>query len=378
MSNVRFVGLDVHAETIAVAVAQLEGEVRSLGTIPNDPQAIRRLIKKLGTPDQLHVAYEAGPMGYMLQRQLTSLGVRCDVIAPTLIPVKTGDRVKTDKRDALKLARCLRAGDLTPVWVPDAAHEALRDLVRARLAAKRDQLRARHRLNKFLMRHGHRPAVGTTPWGVEHLRRIRQGIHFEQAAQQVTLIDYLHEVEHAAERIKRLEQALVRVVSEAPVPIRQLIEALQVLRGVARICAITLVAEIGLFSRFTHPRQLMGYSGMVSSEDSSGSRTRRGGITKTGNAHVRRVIVEAAWAYRHRPAVGPVLRLRQRGQDETLKAIGWKAQHRLHARYRHLAARGKVRQQVVTAIGRELLGFVWAVAVEAERQQHMMTALKAA
>jgi transposase len=369
MSNVRFVGLDVHAQSIAVAVAEPEGEARSLGTIPNEPQAIRRLIKKLGAPQQLYVAYEAGPMGYVLQRQLTALGVRCDVIAPTLIPVKAGDRVKTDKRDALKLARCLRGGDLTAVWVPDAAHEAVRDLVRARLAAKRDQLRARHRLNKFLLRQGHRPAVGTTPWGFEHLRRIRQGIHFAQPAQQLTLIDYLHEVEHAAERIRRLEQALEQMLGEAPAPLRAVVEALQVLRGVGMICALTLVTEIGSFCRFTHPRQLMGYSGMVSTEDSSGTRTRRGGITKTGNAHVRRVIVEAAWAYRHRPAVGPVLRRRQRGQEQTFKAIGWKAQHRLHARYRHLSARGKVRQQVVTAIGRELLGFVWAVAVQAERQQ---------
>lgn len=371
MSNVRFVGLDVHAETIAVAVAEPAGEVRSLGSIPNDPQAIRRLIKKLGATQQLHVAYEAGPMGYVLQRQLSSLGVKCDVIAPTLIPVKAGDRVKTDRRDALKLARCLRAADLTPVWVPDAAHEALRDLVRARLAAKRDQLRARHRLNKFLLRHGHRPAVGTTPWGAEHMRRIQQSIRFEQPAQQLTLIDYLHEVERAAERIERLEQALDRIVSQAPAPLRTVIEALQVLRGVAKICAITLVAEIGSFSRFSSPRQLMGYSGAVPSEDSSGARTRRGAITKTGNAHVRRVIIEAAWAYRHRPAVGPKLHRRQRGQDQTLKAIGWKAQHRLHARYRHLSSRGKVRQQVVTAIGRELLGFVWAVAIEAERQHRM-------
>jgi transposase len=369
MSNVRFVGLDVHAETIAVAIADPEGEVRSLGTIPNDAQAVRRLVKKLRCDHPLHVAYEAGPMGYVLQRQLTELGVRCDVIAPTLIPVKAGDRVKTDRRDAMKLARCLRAGDLTAVWVPDAAHEALRDLVRARLAAKRDQLRARHRLNKFLLRHGHRPAVGTSPWGHEHLRRIRQGIRFEQQAQQLTLIDYLHEVEHAAERIERLQRAIEQVVREAPAAIRGLIEALQVLRGIAKICAVTLAVEIGAFSRFTHPRQLMGYAGMVSSEDSSGGRVRRGGITKTGNAHVRRVIVEAAWAYRHRPAVGPQLRRRQRGQDEPLKAIAWKAQHRLHQRYRHLSARGKVRQQVVTAIGRELLGFVWAVAINAERQQ---------
>ncbi|HRX91048.1 MAG TPA: IS110 family transposase [Steroidobacteraceae bacterium] len=367
MRNVRFVGLDVHAESIAVAVAEPDGEVRSLGQIANEPEAVRRLIKKLGAARRLQAAYEAGPTGYVLQRQLSALGVRCEVIAPSLIPVKSGDRVKTDKRDAMKLARCLRAGDLTPVWVPDEAHEALRDLVRARLSAKRDQLRARQRLNKLLLRHGHRVAVGTTAWGSEHMRRLGY-LRFENLA--------LQEVERAGERLVRLEQALERVVAATPAAQRALIEALQSLRGVAKVTAITLVAEIGTFTRFAHARQLMGYSGAVPSEHSSGPRTRRGHITKCGNAHVRRVLIEAAWAYRHRPAVGPTLRRRQEAQSEAVKAIAWQAQHRLHARYRHLRARGKVHQQVVTAIGRELLGFIWAIAQQTERQHPQVQPLR--
>src|ERR1700726_3173199 len=205
--NVRFVGLDVHAQTIAVAVAETGGEVRSLGVIPNRAESVNKLIKKLGKPEQLRVCYEAGPTGYVLYWQLTKLGVRCEVVAPTLIPVKPGDRVKTDRRDAEKLARCYRAGDLTAVWVPDAAHEALRDLVRAREAAKSDQLRARNRLGKFLLRQGRRAAEGTKAWSTKHLAWVKRQ-SFEQAAQQATLIDYLHEVEHEAERIVRLERSI--------------------------------------------------------------------------------------------------------------------------------------------------------------------------
>jgi transposase len=200
MSTVRFIGLDVHADTIAVAVAERGGDVRSLGTIPNRPEPIRKLVKKLGPVDALRVWYEARPTGYVMYWQLTGLGVRCEVVAPTLVPTKAGDRVKTDRRDAEKLARSYRAGDLTAVWVPDAAHEALRDLVRARKAAKKDQLRARHRLRKFLLRHGRRPSTELTPWSQRHLTWIRQ-VQFAQPAQEATRLDYLHEVEHTVGRI---------------------------------------------------------------------------------------------------------------------------------------------------------------------------------
>src|ERR1700689_600858 len=208
MSKIRFVGLDVHADTIAVAVAEPSGEVRSFGIIANRPESIRKLIHKLSPSQQLRVCYEAGPTGYVLYWQLTGLGVRCEVIAPTLVPVKAGDRVKTDRRDAMKLAHSYRAGDLTPVWVPDAAHEALRDLVRAREAAKRDQLRARHRLSKFLLRQGRRPPTGFKAWTMKYMEWVKREVHFEQMAQEATLLDYLHEVEHGATRIARLESAI--------------------------------------------------------------------------------------------------------------------------------------------------------------------------
>ena len=366
--NTRFVGLDVHAETISAAVAEPEGEVRSLGMFANRPEHVRRLVKRLGPGGRLKVCYEAGPTGYVLYWQLTQLGVHCDVVAPTLVPVKSGDRVKTDRRDALKLARSYRAGDLTPVWVPDAAHEALRDLVRAREAAKKDQLRARHRLQKFLLRHGRRSPEKIRAWTETHLAWVKRAVQFEASAQQAVLIDYVAEVDHARERIRRLEQAIDVAVELVPASMRAVIEALQALRGIAKVSAVTIVAEVGQLSRFARPRQLMGYSGAVSSENSTGGKICRGAITKTGNAHLRRIVGEAAWAYRHRPAIGRALRIRQEGLSEEVKEIAWKAQHRLHSRYRRLAAKGKPKQQVITAVARELLGFIWAIGVQVEKQ----------
>ena len=369
MRNVRYVGLDVHAETIAVAVAEPSGEVRSLGVIPNRVEAVRRLVKRLGPAAQLRVCYEAGPTGYVLYWQLTGLGVHCDVIAPTLIPVKPGDRVKTNRRDAEKLARSYRAGDLTAVWVPDAAHEALRDLVRAREAAKQDQLRARHRLAKFLLRHGRRPRPGLRLGSGTYLTWVQREVRFEHGAQEAVLLDYLHEVEHATARLERLERALDHAVEAAPVAQRVVIGALQALRGIAKLSAVTIVAEVGVLSRFRGPRQLMGYSGAVASEHSTGERVRHGGITKSGNSHLRRIVVEAAWAYRYRPAVGGALKRRQAPVSPAVREIAWKAQHRLHDRYRKLLGRGKTKQQAVTAVARELLGFIWAVGVQVEQEQ---------
>jgi transposase len=369
MKRIKFVGLDVHAETIAVAVAEQGGEVRSLGVIPNREDSVRKLVRKLGPREELRFCYEAGPTGYVLYWQLTRMETQCEVVAPTLVPVKAGDRVKTDRRDALKLARNYRAGELTAVWVPDAAHEALRDLVRAREAAKKDELRARHRLNKFLLRYGRRPAIGVKAWTMKYLEWVRREVHFEQRAQEATLLDYLHEVEHVAARIARLDGAIEEAAKCAPPQMRAVIEALQALRGVAHISAVTIVAELGELSRFARARQLMGYGGIVASENSSGERTRRGNITKTGNAHLRRVVIEAAWAYRHRPAVGGSLRKRQENVSEEVKEIAWKAQQRLHERYRKLLAKGKNKGVVVTAVGRELLGFIWAIGIKVETAQ---------
>jgi transposase len=341
--------------------------------IPNRPESVRKLMKKLGAPRMLRVCYEAGPTGYVLYWQLSRMGIHCDVVAPTLVPVKAGDRVKTDRRDAVKLARSYRPGDLTAVWVPDAGHEALRDLVRAREAAKKDQLKARHRLGKFLLRHGRRPPEGVKAWTVKHLEWVKGHVHFELPAQEETLLDYRTEVDHARDRIERLERAIDEAIERAPESMRAVIAGLQALRGIAKVSAATIVTEVGELSRFDKPRQLMGYSGTVSSERSSGARTRRGGITKTGNAHLRRIVGEAAWSYRHQPAVGVALRKRQEGLSEEIKAMAWKAQHRLHRRYRQLSARGKTKQQVVTAVARELLGFIWAIGVhvESQRGRHM-------
>jgi transposase len=374
MSKVRFVGLDVHAETIAVAVAEPGGEVRSLGTILNRLESVRKLVNKLGPAKQIKACYEAGPTGYVLYWQLTQLGVACEVIAPGLVPVKATDRVKTDRRDAEKLARCYRAGELTAVWVPDEAHEALRDLVRAREAAKKDQLKARHRLGKFLLRHGRRPE-GMKAWTKQHLEWLSTQVHFDQPALEATLEDYLSEVKHVAERIRKLEKAIDEAVQQAPPEIRAVIEALQALRGVAQTTAATIVSELGSLSRFESPRQLMGYSGLVAREHSSGNRIQRGSITKTGNAHLRRVLVEAAWAYQHRPNVTGYLLRRQKSLALTdeVKNIAWKAQHRLNKRYKSFVARGKNKNQIVTALGRELLGFIWAIAMKAE-QQHKLAA----
>jgi transposase len=368
MKDIRHMGLDVDTEKIAVAVAEPSGEVRSLGSIPYTEEAVRRLVKRLGPVSRLRVCYEAGPHGYGLYWQLTKLGVHCDVVAPTLVPVKSGDRVKTNRRDAEKLARCYRSGDLTAVWVPDEAHEALRDLVRAREVSKKDQLRARHRLGKFLLRRGLRAAAGVKSWTLKHLQWVKT-LHFEHPAQEATFLDYLHEVEHMAERVTRLEQAIDRAVESAPANMQALIAGLQALRGIKKVSAATIVAEVGPLSRFPRPKQLMGYSGMVSSEDSTGRSVRRGAITKTGNAHLRRIVGEAAWAYQHRPALSALLKKRQEGLSEEVKEIAWKAQHRLCSRYRRLMAKGKIKQKITTAIGRELLGFVWAIGIQVEKEQ---------
>jgi transposase len=334
------------------------------------------MVHKIGPVKQLKACYEAGPTGYVLYWQLTELGVDCQVIAPSLVPTKAGDRVKTDRRDAEKLARCHRAGELTAVWVPDAAHEALRDLVRAREAAKKDQLKARHRLGKFLLRHGQRRPDGVRAWTGKHREWIKSHVRFQEAALEATLADYVEEVDHVATRIVKLEKALDEAVRQAPPEIRAVIEALQALRGVAQTTAASIVAEVGCLSRFPTAPDLMGYSGLVSSEHTTGNRVQRGGVTKTGNAHLRRVVVEAAWAYQHRPNVIGYLLRRQKDLaiSDEVKGIAWKAQQRLHKRYKSMDGRGKNKNQIIVALGRELLGFIWAIGVRTEQLQKLAKA----
>jgi transposase len=369
--KLRFLGLDVHAETIAIAIAEPNGEVRSLGTIANREDSVRKFVGKLGSPDQLRACYEAGPTGFVLYWQLTQLGVECSVVAPTLVPKKPGDRVKTDRRDALKLARCHRNGDdLTAVWVPDEACEALRDLVRQREAAKQDQLRARHRLTKFLLRTGQRAPLGLKAWTERYMRWLGQ-VRYAQPAQEVTRLDCMNEFEHMSARVKRLEAAILEIVEQAPESMQGLIRGLQALRGIAHISAVTIAAELGndISSRFETARNLMGYSGAFPSENTSGKRIRKGAITKCGNAHLRRIVMESAWCYRHLPRVGEKLRRRHEGIPPEILEIAWKAQNRLHKRYMKLTIAGKEQKKVVTAVGRELLGFIWAIARKIEQSR---------
>ena len=358
MSNVRFIGLDVHAETIAVAVAEPDGEVRSLGVIPNRPESIRKLVKKLGPAKQLRVCYEAGPTGYVVYWQLTALGVACEVVAPTLVPVKAGDRVKTDRRDALKLARSYRAGDLTPVWVPDAAHEALRDLVRAREAAKKDQLRARHRLGKFLLRHGRRPPTAMKAWTQAAPGVGEERVHFEHAAQEATLLDYLHEVEHVAERIARLERAIDEAVQTAPAPHAR---GDRGAAGAARDRAGHGGDDRRGSRRALALCQTPPADGLQRRGRERGFQRRRASgaaaITKTGNAHLRRVVdrsglgLSAPTGGGRRAAEAPGRR-QCRGERDRVEGAASAARALPRTRRRE----ANVKQQVVTAIGRELLG----------------------
>jgi transposase len=363
--NTRYVGMDVHAATIAVAVVEGRGVPRSLGVIENRPEAVRRLLKKLGEPSTLRVCYEAGPTGYVLYWQLQKLGVHCEVIAPSLVPVKAGDRIKTDRRDAEKLARAYRSGDLTAVFVPDAQHEALRDLVRAREAAKKDELRAKHRLSKYLLRYGQYAPKGCRAWTLTYWRWVRV-VKFEHAAQNATLLEYITEVEHQGQRLERLEKSIDEAIGSAPPQMKAVIEALQSLRGVAKLTAVTLAVEVGTFRRFERAPQLMSYTGMVPSEHTSGGRRYQGAITKTGNNHLRRVLVEAAWHYRHRPCLSNRQRALQAQLDPRVIEIAWNAQLRLSRRYARLSAKTKPPGKVITAVARELVGFIWAIGTATE------------
>ena len=342
-----------------IAVATVEGaDVRFYGTIENTPVAIRSLLRKLGKGGQrLHLAYEAGPMGYNLYRLSTGLGHRCDVVAPSLIPRKAGDKVKTDRRDAMTLAQTLRAGQLTEVWVPDEAHEAMRDLVRMRALAMKDQRKARQQLHSFLLRHGR--SYPGKHWSKGHRRWLGE-LQFAQPAQHLVLEELLARIERAEELCERLKKAIVDLVPQwtlAPV-----VAAVQALRGVSILVAATVVAEVGNFSRFESPRQLMAYLGLNPSEHSSGATIKRGPITKTGNSLARTCLVEAAWTYRHPARVTQIIRERLKGLPEPIRAIAWKAQVRLSARYRKLTATGKSAPKAIVAVARELVGFIWAIA----------------
>jgi transposase len=357
--TVHYIGLDVHKETIAVAIApENTTEVRHYGIIGGTLDAVEKLVKKLsGETIELRFVYEAGPCGYVLCRYLKSKGIRCDVVSPSLIPKKASDRVKTDRRDAEQLARLFRAGELTAIHVPDQEDEAIRDLVRARTTAVCDQRQARNRLKGFLLRHGFR-YTGKSSWTPAH-KRYLSGLVMPQPAQQIVFQECIHAINDATERLERLTQSV-----EDALPgwkWEPVVRALMSLRGVAVLTAMTLVAEAGDMSRFTEARQLMSYFGLTSSEHSSGGKRVQGGITKCGNTHCRRVLTEAAWQYRLKPKVSEAMQKRQEHQSKEVRLIAWKAQTRLHKRFKKLATHKKS-VVVATAIARELTGFVWAIA----------------
>jgi transposase len=365
MSNISeaFVAFDTSKLRNAVAIADAgrAGEVRFLGEIENSEAAITKLVRKLTAKyGRLTFCYEAGPTGYGLYRQIESLGHACMVIAPSLIPKKPGDRVKTNRRDALNLVKLLRAGELTAVWVPDRRHEAMRDLTRARGAAVEDLRSKRQQVSAFLLRQSLHYA-GKKTWTKAHMNWLASQ-KLEHPEQRIAFEELLLAMRQAQERIERLEQAI-----RAGLPdwsLAEVVTALMAMRGIDLISATTFLAEIGDLSRFRTARELMAYLGLVPSEESTGDTVKRGSITKAGNRRARHILVECSWSYRHPPRVGRKKREKVSAAPRAVREIAWKAQCRLSARYRALTRRGKLNNVAITAVARELAGFIWAISRE--------------
>ena len=357
-----YIGLDVHKETITVAIARSGREAaESSGEIANKPKAIAKLVKRLNSEfegEVLLFCYEAGPCGYVLYRQLLELGHDCQVVAPSLIPKKPGERIKTDRRDARKLAQTLRSGDLTAVWVPDDEQEAMRDLTRARNDMKAQERKARQQLNAFVLRHGHAWPSNKTRWTQTHYNWL-ESLKFAHDWQHVVLQEYINAVKGATERVSDMMAQMERVLpqwSMAPI-----VDSLVALRGIDKLAAMVLLAELGDISRFESPRQLMAFLGLVPSEHSSGGRRCQGAITKMGNSHARRMLVESAWSYRFPARQTAHLKRKAVNASDEAKAIAWKAQKRLCGRYQTLTHAGKNTKVVCVAIARELSGFIWDI-----------------
>ncbi len=363
-----WVGLDVHAKSIAVAILALGMKEPQTRSIPNKAEAIGALFAELLRKAVVFACYEAGPCGYAIHRQLRSMGVSCEVIAPSLIPSKPGERIKTDRRDAVKLARYLRAGELTPIVVPDEQHEADRDLMRVREDVRRDRTAARNRLSKFLLRQGLHIGGNKREWTKGHWEWVRAQ-RLEHPSAQFTFEHYIAEVERLDLAMARVEAAM-NALAATP-RYAGAVGRLTCLRGIKTLSAMVLLTELGDLRRFDHPRQLMAYTGLVASERSSGESTKRGGITKTGNAHVRRILVEAAWSYRHgRTTLTPRVRAQLETQPSDVATIATKSVQRLSKRYARLVARGKPSPVASTAVARELCGFVWSLGRNPELTAH--------
>jgi transposase len=355
-----FVGLDVHKDSIQVAMLTPQRSEPIEWSMRNDTRAAGRLVRKVrkhGT-GQIVCCYEAGPCGYGLQRQMSVLAMKCVVVAPSLIPIKPGQRIKTDRRDAAKLAGYLRADELTEVAAPSPEQEALRDLCRARIDAKQDLMRCRHRLSKMLLRRSLYYPAGKKNWTRGHRVWLRS-LRFVYPSEQAVFDDYLRAVEQLEERIKGLEEKL-EAASQCE-PYAEPVGRLRCFRGIDTVTAVTIVAELHGIERFESARKLMAYLGLVPSEHSSGGKRRQGAITKTGNSHARRMLVEAAWHYRHKPSEGAKLRMRRQGQPGWVISVADKAQIRLHRRYWRMLARGKAPNVATVAVARELVGFIWDV-----------------
>jgi transposase len=358
-NGITFVGLDAHKRAIAVAML-LPGEgVPIAWEIANEPTGVRRMVRKVErqAPGEVRFCYEAGALGYSLQRQIVEGGsASCMVVAPSLIPRKPGERIKTDRRDARKLAELFRAGLLTEVQPPTPKDEAVRDLCRGREDLREDLSRCRHRLAKMLLRKGIVFTTGKKAWTGGH-RHWLHGLHFEDGSEQAVFDDYLLAIEQLEERLRGLEENLGAIAQQEPYA--KPVGWLRCYRGIDTVTAMTIVSELYGFERFQSPRGLMAFLGLVPSEQTSSDRTHRGGITKTGNGHVRRVLIEAAWHYQHKPG-SRSLRKRRVGQPAEVIALADKAQHRLFRRYRRMTEAGKPGPKAVTAVARELAGFVWA------------------
>jgi transposase len=353
-----FVGLDAHKESISVAMLLPREEQAVEWQCTNERASVRRMVKKVlrQAPCEVRFCYEAGPCGYALQRWIREEGAACVVVAPSLIPRKRGERIKTDRRDARKLVGLDRASLLTEVHPPTQEDEAVRDLCRAREDAHEDVVRCRHRVSKLLLRRGWLWSGGKRAWGQGHRLWLRS-LRFEHAADQWMFDDYLLAIDQVETRLKALDAQILEVSQAARYA--EAVGALRCFRGIDTVTAMTIVAELHDFMRFDTPRGLMAYLGLVPSEHSSGGKEHRGEITKAGNGHVRRLLIEAAWHYRHRPGVRTLTQRRQ-GQPARVIAIADRAMHRLHRRFNHMLVRGKSRPKVAVAIARELTGFVWA------------------
>lgn len=366
------IGLDVHAITISIAIAESSGEARHYGSISSDLHSVDKVLAKLRKAHpgaELRFCYEAGPTGFVLARHFERKTITCLVAAPSLIPSRSGDRIKTDRRDALKLARLFRAGELTAVNVPDPIDESMRDLARARTDAVADQRRQRSQLKAFLLRNGYHYS-GKTSWNATHLSYLRS-LTLTHAAQRAVLEDTLKALESAGERILRLEESMEALLEDWHM--KPVVQALMGMRGFALVGAMVVVSELGGAWRFEHPRQLMAYLGLVPTESSSGERRRQGSISKTGNGHARWIMIEASHHYRLEPGVNSHLSRRQEGLSEEVKACAWKAQTRLHKRMKQLLARGKQRNKAQVAVARELTGFVWHIFQIMARQMGVKT-----